>query len=109
MTQGVEKQVGILSAIEAECHLVQVGREVLCADLVPCAHDAALEQGECGLDSIGMNITVNINAVFVLDRFVLCSQSGFLHGTRQRDRIIVAICICSGGGGLTNRRPAFYG
>ncbi len=39
MTQGIQKQIGILPAIEAEGHLVQVGR-----DSVPSSNDAALER-----------------------------------------------------------------
>ncbi len=35
MTQGVDKQIGAFPAIEAEGHLVKVGWEMLCADLVP--------------------------------------------------------------------------
>jgi hypothetical protein len=43
MTQCVKKQVGVLAAVEAERHLVQVGREMLCADLVPRPQGAPLK------------------------------------------------------------------
>jgi len=48
MTQSVNKQIGILATIEAERHLIQVGREMLGAYLVPRSHDAALQQREGG-------------------------------------------------------------
>ena len=51
--QRVNEQIGILPAIEAECHLVQVKGEMLRADLVPRSNDAALQEREGGLDGVG--------------------------------------------------------
>src|SRR5438309_813012 len=56
MAQSVQEQVGILPAIEAELHLIQIGRKMLRADLMPRSHDAALQETESVLDCIGMNV-----------------------------------------------------
>lgn len=83
MTESIQEQVGILSAIESECHLIQIGREMLCADLVPCSHDAALQEREGRFDCVGMNVALNIDAVLVPDGLVFFGgDSGFGHGER---------------------------
>src|SRR5690348_14132424 len=71
MTQSVQEQIGILPAIEPEGHLIQVGGEMLCADLVPRSHDAALQERECGLYGIGVNVALNVNPITMTDGFVL--------------------------------------
>src|SRR5579871_3445028 len=71
MTQGVQEQSGRLSAIEAKLHLVQVGREMLCADLVPCSRDATFQQTKSTLYCIGMNVPLNINLIAVTNGLVL--------------------------------------
>jgi hypothetical protein len=72
MTQGVQKEIRALSAIEPERHFVQVGREMFCADLVPRSHDAALQERECRLDGVGMNVSSGTDVFFfrVIDTFV---------------------------------------
>jgi hypothetical protein len=62
MAQGINEQIGPLAAIEPEAHFFQVGREMLGANPVPCAHDAALQKRECGLDGIRMNVAHDIDA-----------------------------------------------
>ena len=57
MAQGIQKQIGILPTIEAEAHLVQVGGEMLGANLVPRSHDAALQKREGGFHGVGRNPT----------------------------------------------------
>lgn len=52
MTQGIQKQDAGLSAVKPERHFVQVGREMLRADSVPCANDAALEQRESRFNGV---------------------------------------------------------
>ena len=37
----VAEKVPIVAVIETPSHLVQIGRKVLCADLMPRTHDAA--------------------------------------------------------------------
>src|SRR5207244_13380746 len=71
MTQGIQKQIGVLPAIEAECHFVQVGCEMLGADPMPGSDDATLQEGESILNGIGMHFTLNINLGFVLDSLML--------------------------------------
>jgi len=89
MAQRVDKQIGILAAIEPECHLVQVGLEMLRADLVPCSDDATLEQGECGFRCVGVDVTVNVNLVFVFDCFMLAlMDASFDHGLRVGGELI---------------------
>src|SRR6185312_5622684 len=78
MTQGVQEEIGILAAIETECHFIQIGREMLCADTMPRSDNAALKQRESVFDCIGMNVTVNIDFGFVLDRFMpICECESF--------------------------------
>src|SRR6266403_2999809 len=57
VTQSINEQIGTLPAIEAKFHLFKIGREMLCAESVPCPHDAALEKRERRLDSIGVNVS----------------------------------------------------
>jgi hypothetical protein len=83
MTQGVDKQIGTLPAIEAERHLVQVGREMLCADLVPASNDSALEERERGFDGIGCD-AVPVLVTRVLLRHVI---DGFMRGISNRFRV----------------------
>ncbi len=70
MTQSVDKQIGILAAIEPESHFVQISREMLCGDAMPRSDDAALEQRERGFNGVRMNLAVNVNLRFVLNRLV---------------------------------------
>jgi hypothetical protein len=82
MTQGIQKQIGILPTIEAECHFVQVGREMLCGDAMPRSDDSALEQRESILDCIRMDVAVNVDLGFVLNRLVPIRQGKTLHRRR---------------------------
>src|SRR5208282_5981800 len=69
MTQGIKEQIGTLPAIEAELHLIQVGLEMLCADVVPRSHDSTLQEREAGLGSIRVNQPVDV-LFLVADRLV---------------------------------------
>ena len=71
MAQGVQEQVRILPAIEAEGHLIQISREMFGTDAMPGSDDATLQEGESILNSIGMHFTLNINLGFVLDSLML--------------------------------------
>jgi hypothetical protein len=48
----IAEQERALTIVEAPHHFVEVGREMLRTDFMPPAHDAALEQGECGLHAV---------------------------------------------------------
>ncbi len=51
---GILKQCrAVLSPIDPERHLVQVGGQVFRADSMPCADDAALQERESVLDRVG--------------------------------------------------------
>src|SRR6185312_3842603 len=67
MAQRIKEQVGTLAAVEPESHFVQIGFQMLCADLVPASDDSALEQRECGFDRIGMDRADSINTLAVID------------------------------------------
>src|SRR5271170_4441063 len=89
MTQGVQENSWRLPTIEPESHFVQVGGEMLCADTVPCSHNAALQETESGLDCVGMNVPLHVNAVFVPNGLVLfCRDSGSLHCEGVRRELI---------------------
>jgi len=87
MTQGVDKQIGSLAAIESESHFVEVGLQMLRADFVPASHNTALEQRKCGFDSVRRDaVTILVADVFlrlVIDRFVFSFvEASFDHGGR---------------------------
>ena len=73
MTQGIEKQIRSLPAIETEGHFFQVGSEMLGTNLVPCAHDSALEKREGGFDGIGVNVSHDVHARTVINLLVICA------------------------------------
>lgn len=79
MAQRIQEQRVTLAAVEAERHLVQVGREMLCADLVPRSHDAALEQRECRFHRVSRDAsTVLVSGIFLgvmVDGFVSVSTN----------------------------------
>ena len=60
----------ILATIEPESHFVQVGREMLGADLVPCTHNAAFQKRERIFNGIGVNVAVNVDLALVANGFV---------------------------------------
>jgi hypothetical protein len=70
MTQGVNEQIGVFSAVKAECHLLQVSRQMLHANLVPSSNDPTLQQGECGFDRISVNVAPYILARRVIHGFM---------------------------------------
>lgn len=80
MTQGIQEQVGIFSAIEPEGHFFAVGLEMLCADFMPSSQDAALQKREGGFDSVGMNIALYVDVEFVPDGFVPSVLTEMLRG-----------------------------
>src|SRR2546429_2006887 len=83
MTQGIQKQIGILPAVEAECHLIQVGGEGLCADPVPRPDDAALQERECVFHRVRVNVALNVDFSLVPDSLMLHGwDSGFGHRVR---------------------------
>jgi len=78
MPQGIQEQIRILLAIEEESHFVQVGGEMLCADLVPASNDAALEQRESGFDRVGVDVSSEPDIFFlcVIDSLMLDIANG---------------------------------
>jgi len=58
-----------MTAIEAEHHFVEVGRRMLCGDVVPGSHESGLGKGEAEFDGIGVNQPGDI-LLFVADRLV---------------------------------------
>lgn len=77
------------AAIKPKCHLVQVGLEVLRADLVPSSNNAAFQKRERRLCGICVDITVNVNLVLVFNRFVLSAMhASFNHGLRVSSPLV---------------------
>ncbi len=79
MPQRVHEEIGILPAIEAELHLSEICRQMLCADSMPCADDTALQERERILDSVGVNVAIDVNFALVLDRFMTGGEVQFFH------------------------------
>src|SRR5207245_925963 len=76
---------------ESPCHFVQVGCEMLCRDAMPCPNDAALEQAECGLYGVRVDVRSESDILFcaVVDGFVLGAwDSSFVHRIRIRGELI---------------------
>src|SRR5271156_624653 len=89
MTQGVQKQIGTLSAIETEGHFFQVSSEMLCTNSVPSSYNTALEKRKRGFHGVCVNVAHNIDVATVLDRLVSCSRnSSSLHCEWVRSEII---------------------
>ena len=82
MTQRVQEQIGVLPAVEAEFHLCKIGREMLCADSMPRANDAAFQKRKGILHGVGVDVPINVDLGLVLDRFVTVSHGNTLHGSR---------------------------
>ena len=70
MTQGIQEQSGLVTAIESERHLFAVGLKMLRAKSVPAAYDAALQERECRFDRIGVDVAFGVDAEFVPNRLV---------------------------------------
>jgi len=87
MTQGINKQIGTLAAIESKFHFFKVGRKMLGANPVPRSHDAALEKRKGGFDGIGMNVSHDVHAGTVVNLFMVHSFC-FPHGGIIRGCII---------------------
>lgn len=84
MTQGIDKQIRAVSAIEAELHFFEVGREMLCADAVPRSSNPALEQREGRLNGVGVDVAHDVHAGTVINFFVIrplsLAHRGFVRG-----------------------------
>src|SRR5579871_4586120 len=83
MAQGIKEQVGALPPIKAEAHLIQVGLQMLGADLVPASDYSTLEQRERGLYSVRVNVSPKSHVLLsaVINRLVLrAMNTGFNHG-----------------------------
>jgi len=79
MTQSIQEQVRPLPAIESEAHLLQIGGEMLGADLVPRSHDSSLEKREGRFHSVCVNIPIYVAALTVNDCLVILDP-GLSHG-----------------------------
>src|SRR2546422_8922010 len=79
MAQGVHEQIRALAAVEPEGHFIEVSCEMLCADLMPRAHDAPLQQRESILDGVSVNLTHYVDFPAVVDGPMVL-HPGLLHG-----------------------------
>jgi hypothetical protein len=50
----------VLPVVESPCHFVEVGCKVFRADFMPPAHDSALQQRECGLYAVRMEVANDV-------------------------------------------------
>lgn len=71
MTQRVQKQIGILPAIETKLHLRQISGQMFRADFVPAPNYSPLQERERRFDAIGMNVAINVNLVTMANGLVL--------------------------------------
>src|SRR5258708_6486003 len=87
MTQGVQEQIGVLPAIEAEAHLFQIGSKMLCGNSVPSSNDAALKQRECGFYGVGVDVSDYVASFAVVDSLMIF-PSRLPHGDDVRNVVI---------------------
>lgn len=89
MPQSIDEQIGLFATIETEAHFFEIGCKMLRADFVPRSHNAALQERECGLNCVCVNVSHDVDAVAVFNGFVPRSwNSGSLHYERIRREII---------------------
>ena len=60
-----------IALVERESELIDVPAEVLLADVVESAVDAALQHRPNRFDAIGRNAVADVRACLVVDRFLL--------------------------------------
>ena len=77
----------VLTVVEPPRHFIQVGRKMLCTDLVPPSSDAALEQRECVLNRIGVNFAPRIAGIVIDDAMLSGSARGDYFVGRMRVRL----------------------
>src|ERR1700719_453633 len=88
MTQGVYKQIGILTPIESKRHFFAVGLKMLCTESMPRTNNAALQKRECGFDGVGIDVALCINVELVPNRFVPSILPKMLRRTFVRLKVI---------------------
>jgi hypothetical protein len=74
VSECVEKQVWIFTAVKPERHFIEIGRKVLGTNLVPRSHDSALQQREGALNRIGVNISNRIDMFAVIDSLMAVAE-----------------------------------
>ncbi len=74
------KEKRVFAIVESEAHFVKVGLQMLCANTMPRSHDAALQERECGFYGVRVDVAVDVDAILVVDRLVLCEYSGLMQG-----------------------------
>ena len=86
---GVTKQERVLAVVEPPRHFVKVGCQMLCRNTVPSSHNPALQERECRLDRVCVNVPATVNTLPVLDRLVFAVvYSGPLHSERVGHKFI---------------------
>lgn len=80
----IAEQEQVLTVIKPPRHFVRVGRLMLCGDTMPRSHDAALEPGECGFDSVRVNFAAHVFFFAVGDGLVPVSELCHRGSDRRR-------------------------
>ena len=88
MAQRINEQCFRVAPIEPKSHLLKVGFKMFCRNPMPRTDDASLQKGESRFDSVGMNVPVNVDLRFVLDRFVALCEAQLLHCRGVRVELI---------------------
>lgn len=70
MPQSVSEQIRPFPAVKPEGHFFTVRLEMLCANTVPAASDAALQERECRFNRVGMRLALCVNVKLVANRLV---------------------------------------
>ena len=70
MPQRINKQIRAITAIKPKLHFLQVGRKMLCRNLMPRADHAAFQERERGFNRIRVNVALHVDFQFVPDGLV---------------------------------------
>src|SRR6266700_1761808 len=73
MVQSIQEQICIVPAIETKLHLLQISREMLGANPMPCSHDSTFQERKGGLHCVCVNVPANVNLVPVPNRLMAIS------------------------------------
>ncbi len=83
MAQGIQEQIGVLPSIEPKLHLGEIRGKMFCADSMPRSYDASLQKTESVFDCVGVDVSINVYAIFVSDGLVFRFELPHSGGVRS--------------------------
>ena len=84
----IAKKERVLAVVKPPRHFVKVGCQMLRRNPMPCSHDAAFQERECGLYGVRVDVAVHVLFAAVIDSLVRLLAVVFLERPRIR-RVLV--------------------